>query len=580
MLTFGQLKTDCRSRLFPSCEADNLVADHDKSFIDALIDLQTWVPCLQQDNTDIFPQCSTTYNCGLTVLPVPRGIIKKVSVIDKIDPVNHLENPDVDDDWCSEVVYTEVDSCHVRRYLDMSRRGGCCLPIGLFFGLGFCHHRPYPTPTNAGLPSGLAPLPLGYSYPQSSTDRTWGRAGGGVWAKDRTNILVAPWIQSTESVVIKWDGLKRSWGDADLVDDDPLFVQAVELYVRWQHAWKWDKDQQAAQDAAAAYAAARAQLIHQCREETRVRGCEPSFARGSVVSSGMSSLYYNDQDQTYTATCPDGVTSVTKTVKAGTVSSSKSVADANSLAHDQAVTQANASLVCNPVPVQATNDTAGDYTASCQGDPDSPPPTTNSPRVIIPKGTIYGTGPDQASAVADANAKAQQAAEDQAKAQLVCTFHNKAVTLTFTCSDGTQPGNVSYTVAASDPTCDSVYNPAMGATGSQSWANQLAVNKCETLLSLKVAGLGVHCGGQPVSNVGNSELFVPVLYVCPLSGAGIQRTVTVMVHVPANTFNQIGTQVTVNQYAQDQATTYGKMIAQGKCAQGLSGRFAVDYPTV
>ena len=90
--TFGQFKSAIRGRIWPpgSAEPDNLVASHDKDFIDSLVDLQTWVPCLQQDNTDLYPQCSTTYNCGLTVLPAPRGIIKKLSVIDKIDPDTHL----------------------------------------------------------------------------------------------------------------------------------------------------------------------------------------------------------------------------------------------------------------------------------------------------------------------------------------------------------------------------------------------------------------------------------------------------------------------------------------------------------
>lgn len=53
-------------------------------FVDALIDLQTWVECLQQNNTTTFPHCATFYNCGLTIIDAaPRGIIKRLSVIDK-----------------------------------------------------------------------------------------------------------------------------------------------------------------------------------------------------------------------------------------------------------------------------------------------------------------------------------------------------------------------------------------------------------------------------------------------------------------------------------------------------------------
>lgn len=82
-LTFGQLKARIRATLWPQGEAANLVPAHDQSFLDALIDIQTWVPCEQQDNTSLFPQCATFYNCGLTTFDAPQGIIRKVSVMDK-----------------------------------------------------------------------------------------------------------------------------------------------------------------------------------------------------------------------------------------------------------------------------------------------------------------------------------------------------------------------------------------------------------------------------------------------------------------------------------------------------------------
>ena len=99
MYTFGQLKTAIRQIIWPDGEADNLVAAHDKFFIDALMDLQTWVKCLEQDHTDIIPQCATLYNCGLTVLDAPRGAILKLSVIDKIDAATRRESAAANDDY-------------------------------------------------------------------------------------------------------------------------------------------------------------------------------------------------------------------------------------------------------------------------------------------------------------------------------------------------------------------------------------------------------------------------------------------------------------------------------------------------
>lgn len=83
-MLFGDFKKAIRANVFPTGEAANLVAAHNKMFVDGLVDLQTVVECLQQDHTDLYPQCSTFYDCQMTVFPAPRGIIKSVSTIDKV----------------------------------------------------------------------------------------------------------------------------------------------------------------------------------------------------------------------------------------------------------------------------------------------------------------------------------------------------------------------------------------------------------------------------------------------------------------------------------------------------------------
>ncbi len=84
MLTYGNLITRLRPQIWPTGEAPNLVPSHDQSFVDCLDDLQTWVECLQVDHYDLFPQCATLYNCGLTVFDQPpHSMVKRLSVIDK-----------------------------------------------------------------------------------------------------------------------------------------------------------------------------------------------------------------------------------------------------------------------------------------------------------------------------------------------------------------------------------------------------------------------------------------------------------------------------------------------------------------
>lgn len=83
-LTYGQLIADIRPTIWPTGEAPNLVKSHDRCFIDCLIDLQTWVPCLKVDHYDTLPQCATLYNCGLTMFKQPpHSEVKRLTVIDK-----------------------------------------------------------------------------------------------------------------------------------------------------------------------------------------------------------------------------------------------------------------------------------------------------------------------------------------------------------------------------------------------------------------------------------------------------------------------------------------------------------------
>jgi hypothetical protein len=87
-MTFGEFKQLIRANLWPAGEAPQLVAPHNKAFVDAMIDIQTVVECAQSDNTNLYPQCATFYNCGTTIFDAPRGAIKSVAVIDKVGASN------------------------------------------------------------------------------------------------------------------------------------------------------------------------------------------------------------------------------------------------------------------------------------------------------------------------------------------------------------------------------------------------------------------------------------------------------------------------------------------------------------
>lgn len=534
MYTWGQLKTEARQRLFPAGEADNLVVAHDKMFVDAIMDLQRYVTCLQQDNITIVQACETLYDCGMTVCDWPRGRNLRVSVIDKIDPATHYEDASAPDDWCAEVIYREVDFCHVHRYRDTSIRSGGLLPMGIFFCLGFSGFRP--VPTDAGLPAGLPPLDLGLHYSQTSTDRPNGRAGRGIWAKDRGKIYIAPWLQSTESVILKWDGIKRIWSDADPVDQDPDLSKAVEEYVRWKHSEIYDHDSEAASAAAAAYNSARRDLIRECREETRTRDCEGSNARqASTLGSSTTSIYYNDTVGSASASCQGNTTgpTVNAVIPVGTVGSNTSVADANNTAQIQAVAQAQAKLNCTTPPVTYWN-VERQVTVSCTGETGAPIPAGNPATATVPANTVSSTISQD-----DANNQADILGLQQATAKLSCTWYNKAITVTKPCAANPTGPTYSATVPAG----------TYSSTDSQKAADVLATtdatNQVNQLLATNCAGTNIFWNTDQ-----------------PASATGVCRNLPLVVNytVPAHTVSSPISQNDANQLAQALANQTAQQI--------------------
>jgi hypothetical protein len=555
--TLGQLKFDVRQQLWPQGEARNLVPRHDRDFVDCLVDLQTHVDCLQQDNNNVIDQCATFYKCGITVLEAPRGIVKSLSVVDRINPDTHKEDPESPIDWCSDIHYREIDFCHVSAYFAASQRRGCCLPIPLFFGLT-CSKGLYPIPTDEGVPKSLPALPLGYHYPQTSTDRTYGRAQQGFWAKDRGKIYIVPWLQSTETVLIKWDGIKRTWADADLIDDDPLLQQAVFEYMRWKHADRWDKDEAEAARAQAAYVGApgtigaREMLIHQCREETRARACEGSNARSSPLS--ITNLFYNDE-QSASATCPDGTSgsSVSVTIPAGTVASGVSVADANQKAKAQASAQATSQLDCADQEATFTND-AQTATASCQGSGSAPPPEGQPVTVTIPAGTVEST-----VSKADANAQALALAETQAAAELTCTFWNSAQTYTATCANNNPAGNVTKTIAPH------TYSSTFSQADADAQALNAAKAQAETALSPTCSGAGVFVNTQQIVTITLLNCITPLTR----QRCAVSMRVTIGAGIVTSTVSQAD----ANLNAQNLGRQIGTGRAQIYCSTGQCGTY-------
>lgn len=569
-MNFGELKTKQRLQIWPEGEAENLVAPHDSFFVEALYDAQKNVECYRFGNADVYPQCATYFNCGMTVLPKPNGHVTRIYVIDRVNAEGR-EDAAGADNYCDKVELQQVNYCHMERYFGLCQRcsSGNTDLIESFlqniFGI-YRIKRAYPAPTDEGM-EGLDALPGGYHYPQSSTDAE-GRSPYGVFAIHRGRIYIAPWIQSTETVVVEWDGIKRSWNDSDNVDDDPKLWQFIRTHVLWQHE-KLYGDPAKARDLeielfgthqSSGKVGLLQDLIHECHEESRVRSCNEagtpagSTARGiGNIANTQTDLFYNDR-QEYTASCPSGQSgaSVTVVKAAGTVGSALSVADANARALQAAQDEANSRLICEEAETVYYN-TKQSYTAYCPGaSDDGTPASVGTPATAVIEAGKYESTVSQAAA----DNAALAAAQSKAEAQLTCTFYNKAQTYTAECSADSGGGDdVEKTIGAGQ------YNSTISQADANAKALAAAQAEAESAL--------VCASGFPLGNTAQSY---PLQRTCNPGGGCAPRVITFTGVTPANTYvrqatlaNMSQVQLELNQQAQLYAQQQAESVYATQC---------------
>lgn len=286
-ITFGALKAELRAELFPTGEPYNLRVAHDKMFVEAIYDLQQKVDCFQINNTQVVPFCATKFQCGMTVFTAPRGRIWRVSTVDRLVATTGEESGSAPIQWCSEIIYKQVDYCRLEKFLD--KQLGCSCSMWSQVPPPYCTKTPSPRFTRFPVPDNSAyadfpELPLGFIYPTPTTDVSCGRSKTGVWAQHSGRIYLAPWIQSTELILVEWDGIKRDWTDDDLLDDDAQLKKAIKMYVQAQRARDYDCDQQKYLQYRAEYEDVRSWLWWECEQETKLKDCAPRKSRWSEVT--------------------------------------------------------------------------------------------------------------------------------------------------------------------------------------------------------------------------------------------------------------------------------------------------------
>jgi tartrate-resistant acid phosphatase type 5 len=239
--TASQLLQDIRTQVWADMEPENLIDIHNEHFQEALAEIAEKVDCERDKNVNIIDFCKTFSKCGMTIVPEPNGVIFRVSTI-------------VKEDFCDPVYYREVP-----------------WPLPEFFGK-------WAMAKMRTIPVFPKTLDLGYHLSDKAQDTPCGRARVGIWAKHRGNIYLAPWIQSVESVMIEWDGVKDKWEDEDPVNSSQAYKRAVRLYWQFLHEDNFGDKKMAATindvsvpSGRGTYNRALADLMYECERKKKVR---------------------------------------------------------------------------------------------------------------------------------------------------------------------------------------------------------------------------------------------------------------------------------------------------------------------
>lgn len=279
MQTFGEFITKLRGELWPSGEARSLVANHTALFKSAMLDIQNWVPCVRNFNVSTWNFADTNWEDAKTVVNAPWGIIKEVYTV-----------AGGQDRWRDKVRYRSSTYKEIK-----------CWSSNLYCAS---------TPTSPIL-SGI--YPQGTRASHVSQDSPYGRARIGIWAIDRHRLYLAPYIQSTEMIVVVWDGIKTRWQESDGVDETYWtedYEDAVKNWVMWKHEHFYSRDRAAAKDAKDSYDSILADLIYRCRERTKQQydsACDSSSGGSELVGLSQDTLGDDDDSSDPDTTDEDNV---------------------------------------------------------------------------------------------------------------------------------------------------------------------------------------------------------------------------------------------------------------------------------
>lgn len=268
-MTFSELFTDVSGRVWPEGRSARLATLHKGWLRDCLIDIQRKVVCFQASHLHYVSLQATYFSCGSSVFEVPPGaVVKEFWTEDNATRCKkiHAKPMGKDDFQC---LTESAPNC------------SCDIPDPYQSYLVGEDYYDYPE------------LPLGLKYVTEVVDSE-NRACSRAFSMFDGFIWTYPALTSLETGVLRWEGVKKTWADTDIipwVDDmgnvDNDVIQAAVFFLESRKAHKESCDANEAANWESRYRDLLRDMLIDCKRQNRLpdgRSCFSSCTGSSCTS--------------------------------------------------------------------------------------------------------------------------------------------------------------------------------------------------------------------------------------------------------------------------------------------------------
>lgn len=254
-MNYQQFKAAVKAEVFPDRESSRLTARIDGWIQNCLIEIQQKVPCLQSNHREYILQEATYYSCGATAFPIPAGgYVKSLRVQRTDNQCNYVDS----------VPMTEPVFRGILQNLQACR---CSPPTGAPDYLYYGYEYDYGYYDFGDQDPELRIATSAIDLPCHARNRAFSLYEGNVW--------LWPVLQSDETAILKWSGVRKSWLDSTVIpwDDeqgnvDREIIQIVGSYVMAQHYVHDNCDPDKAAISDGQYRKKLAEMIVECVRKT------------------------------------------------------------------------------------------------------------------------------------------------------------------------------------------------------------------------------------------------------------------------------------------------------------------------